>query len=335
MTTFSAWWVEQGQDRTTTTRLRDDMTEAELPEGEVLLDVDYSGINYKDALAMTGAPGILRHWPIVPGIDLVGRVRSSTDPAWTVGSRVVLTGAGLGESRSGGLAERARVPSSPLVAVPDGMGSLDAAGFGTAGVTAVAAVLAIERHGARPSDGPVLVTGAGGGLGGIAVAALAARGWTVVASSGRAATDADYLLSLGAAEVVGREPLAEHGKPLQRERWAAVVDGVGGRTLVNAIAQTRAGGIVTSCGMAGSTELPGTVLPFILRGVHLAGIDSVSLALDVRRRVWDRLSRDVAPEAASAVRRVVPLSGAEDAARLLLDGGVRGRTVIAVGGADR
>ncbi|MGO3886493.1 MAG: acrylyl-CoA reductase family protein [Mycetocola sp.] len=328
--TFSAWWVEQNPDRSTHTRFRTDVDSSELPDGDVEIDVSHSGINYKDALALTGSPGVLRTWPIIPGIDLVGTVRSDRSGRFSPGDRVVLTGAGIGESQHGGLSERARVDAASLVAVPDRLSARDAATVGTAGVTALAAILEIERHGTAPGDGPVLVTGAAGGAGSIAIAALAARGWEVVASSGRASEQAEYLSALGASSIINRSELSEQGRPLQKERWAAVVDGVGGQTLVSALAQTRSDGIVTAYGMAQDTALPGSVLPFILRGVHLAGINSVTLSPDLRERIWARISTDVSAEVRELVRTVRPLAEAESVAQELRRGGVRGRTVIAI-----
>jgi acrylyl-CoA reductase (NADPH) len=324
-TTFLAWLVSKGTDATASVR---ELTDDDLMAGDTVLSVQYSSINYKDGLALCGRPGVVRAWPLIPGIDLVGTVESSDD--WAAGDSVILTGAGLGESHHGGLAQRARVDATSLVRVPAGLGPLRAAAIGTAGFTAMLSVLALERHGVTPGDGPVLVTGAAGGVGSVAVALLNRLGFEVVASTGRAASEGEYLTTLGASEIIDRAALSEPGKPMQSQRYAAVVDAVGSHTLVNAIAQLRDGGVATACGLAQGTDLPGTVLPFILRGVSLVGINSVNASPAVRREAWSRLEVDLDRDLLDGMIEVVPFAAAKDAAERILAGGIRGRTVVDV-----
>lgn len=291
------------------------------PEGHVLTAL-WSSLNYKDALALRGRPGVLRSLPLVPGIDVVGR-----DDA---GDLVVVTGAGLGERMDGGLADRVAIDPSTAVPVHGAFTPQQAAAIGTAGVTAALSVLAFER--VRIPDGPVLVTGAGGGVGGFSIALLAAGGREVHAATGRASELDDHLRALGAAEVVDRLP-AEPGRPLQEARWAGVVDSVGGGALVNAIAQTVPGGVVAACGLAGSADLPGTVLPFILRGVTLTGIFSVDLPPSMRRAAWDLLAERLSGDAVDLlVERTIELADAPEVAEEVLAGRVRGRVVVRLGG---
>jgi acrylyl-CoA reductase (NADPH) len=293
------------------------LVEREEPAGEVLTGL-WSSINYKDALALTGRPGVLRSLPMVPGIDVVGRDASDRV--------LVVTGAGLGERQDGGLAERVAIDPATAVPLPDAFTPQQAAAIGTAGVTAALSVLAFERAGIP--DGPVLVTGAGGGVGGFAVALLAAGGREVHAATGRAGSIGAHLRALGAIEVVDRLP-AEPGRPLQSVRWAAVVDSVGGGALVNAIAQTMPGGVVAACGLAGSSDLPGTVLPFILRGVTLAGIFSVDLDPSLRRAAWALLAERIEGSVVDRLtERVVPLDQATELAQQVLAGRIRGRVVV-------
>jgi acrylyl-CoA reductase (NADPH) len=332
-TTFQAWWVSKQADAsgaaTQTASLRE-LADGDLIAGDTVIAVEYSSINYKDALALCGRPGVVRNWPLIPGIDLVGTVESSDSMDWAPGDAVVLNGAGLGESAHGGLAQRARVDGSALVRVPEALGSLRSAAVGTAGFTAMLSVLAVERHGVTPGDGPVLVTGAAGGVGSVAVALLAGLGFTVVASTGRAEKEAAYLTTLGAAEILDRAGLSEPGKPMQSQRYAAVVDAVGSHTLVNAIAQLNSGGVATTCGLAQGADLPGSVLPFILRGVSLAGINSVDASLARRQEAWARLERDLDVDLLDGMTDVVPLATAKENAERLLAGEVRGRTVVDV-----
>lgn len=309
------------------------LEDADLPEGGVRLRVLYSSINYKDALALTNRGPVVRAWPMVPGIDLAGEVTASNDPALKVGERVVVTGHGLGETRWGGLAGRVAVPPNFVTRLPAELTVSGAMALGTAGLTAMLCLLALERAGLTTDAGDVLVTGASGGVGGVAVRILARSGYRVVASTGRPAESSDYLRSLGAAEVIGRTALSEPGKPLQKERWAAVIDCVGGWTLANACASTKRGGWVAACGLAQSLELPATVAPFILRGVSLLGVDSVEAPNNLREAAWARLADLVDADALRAMTMEIPLEKAAEAAVDLLDGKVRGRLVVRVDGA--
>lgn len=298
-------------------------------DGGLVVDVMYSSVNYKDAIALTGGPGILRETPLVPGIDVVGRVREANG-AWSVGDLVLVNGAGVGERTDGGLAERAVIPADSVIGVPDGMDPRIAAAFGTAGFTAALSVQALARR-VDPSDGEIAVTGAGGGVGMFTVALLAARGFSPVAVTGRADSLTEILTRIGAHRVIGREEIgSEVGKPLQRAAWAGAVDSVGSATLVNLLAQTRARGTVTACGLAQASDLPGTVLPFILRGVSLIGINSVEATPTERVEAWEELatlSRDIVDVIAP---RTEPLDRAVSIAREVLAGRVAGRVVIDV-----
>ncbi|MCU0814212.1 MAG: oxidoreductase [Burkholderiaceae bacterium] len=307
-----------------------ELDEARLPVADVLLRVEYSTINFKDGLAITNRGPVVRQWPMVPGIDGAGTVLESTHPDWKPGDRAVLNGWGVGETHWGCLAERARLKGDWLVPLPAAFTPRQAMAIGTAGYTAMLCVLALERHGVRPDAGDVLVTGATGGVGSVATALLARLGWRVTAATGKAA-EADYLKQLGAAAVIDRAELAAPGKPLQKERWAAVVDAVGSHTLVNALAQTRYGGVVAACGLAQGMDLPGTVAPFILRSVTLAGVDSVMAPMPLRRQAWERLARDLDPALLEAMTSEAGLDGAIDAAQRLMSGQVRGRVVVRIG----
>ena len=307
-----------------------DVDDSFLMPGDVSIDVEYSSINYKDGLAITGRPGVARTWPLVPGIDLVGTVASSADERWRPGERVILNGAGLGESHHGGLAERARVSGQALVRLPDGLSAEQAAAIGTAGFTAMLSVLALETAGVTPGDGDVLVTGASGGVGSIAVSLLAAGGYQVHASTGRVDELGDYLRGLGAAELVDRATLGEPGKPLQSQRWAAAVDTVGSVTLANVLAQLVYGGVATACGLAQGSDLPATVLPFILRGVTLRGINSVEAPLSLREEAWRRLADDLDLAKLDAMTTVIGLEESFHAAESILAGELHGRTVVDV-----
>ncbi|MFC5848068.1 MDR family oxidoreductase [Deinococcus petrolearius] len=300
-----------------------------LPPGDTLVRVAYSSLNYKDGLAVAGRPGVLKTYPMTPGIDLAGEVLSCETGAYAPGDRVVLTGWGVGERSDGGYAELARVRADWLVPLPSGAAPEWAMGVGTAGFTAMLAVMALEDHGVTPAGGEVLVTGAAGGVGSAAVALLAAAGFTVVASTGRPQEET-YLRALGAARLIGREELPALTRPLEREQWAGVVDTVGGDTLRGALAGTRAHGAVAACGLAGGSALGGTVFPFILRGVTLAGIDSVTCPVPRRRAAWARLARDLDAEKLRDVVQVRPLGDLPALAEQILAGQVRGRTVIDV-----
>ena len=306
------------------------LDEARLPAGDVTIRVEYSTLNYKDALAITGKGPVVRAFPMVPGIDLAGTVEESSSPAWKAGDRVVLNGCGAGELHWGGLAERARVPGAWLVPLPPALTTRQAAAIGTAGYTAMLCVMALEKHGLRPADGEVLVTGAGGGVGGVAIALLARLGWRVVASTGRTA-EAAYLRELGAAEVLDRAALAAPGKPLQKERWAGAIDSCGSHTLANACAQVKYRGAVAACGLAQGMDFPASVAPFILRGLTLYGIDSVQAPGPLRREAWSRLARDLDLARLESMVHTIPLEGAIAGAADLLAGKVRGRLVVDVG----
>ncbi|GAA0424540.1 MDR family oxidoreductase [Leifsonia naganoensis] len=311
------------------------VTDAFLMPGDVTVAVEYSDLNYKDGLAIAGRPGVARTSPLIPGIDLVGTVEASDDPRWSPGDRVVLNGDGIGESHHGGLAERARVRGDSLVRIPDAIASAQAAAIGTAGFTAMLSVLALERNGVDPdevheSGSSVLVTGAAGGVGSVAIAVLAGLGYPVTASTGRPEELAGYLTDLGASTIIDRAELSDPGRPLQSQRWAGVVDAVGSHTLVNALAQTRYGGTVTACGLAQGPDLPGTVLPFILRGVTLVGINSVEAPAALRETAWRRLALDLDEETLAAMTTVIPLADAIPAAEDILGGRLRGRTVVDV-----
>ncbi len=303
--------------------------ESVLQEGDVTVRIEWSTLNYKDGLAITGKAPVVRRFPMVAGIDFAGIVLESSHPCWKAGDRVLLNGWGVGETHCGGLAEVARVKGDWLVALPDRFSSRQAMAIGTAGYTAMLCVMALEKHGIRPNDGPILVTGANGGVGSVAILLLAKLGYTVVASTGRMAESA-HLKSLGAAEVIERAELAEPGKPLGKERWAGVIDTVGSHTLASACAVTRYGGAVAACGLAQGMDFPSSVAPFILRGIALYGIDSVMVSLPVREAAWQRLARDIDSAALDAITTEIGLSEAIPVAADLLAGKVRGRVVVDV-----
>ncbi|TMH75929.1 MAG: oxidoreductase [Betaproteobacteria bacterium] len=299
------------------------------PGADVLLDVEYSTVNYKDALALTNKSPIVRRWPMVAGIDCAGRVAASEDPRWRIGDRAILNGWGASEQHWGGLTQKARVRGDWLVPLPSGFTTRQAMAIGTAGYTAALSVGALERFGVQPGQGDVLVTGATGGVGSIAIVLLAARGFRVVASTGKLA-ESDYLKRLGASELIDRKELQVPGKPLQSERWAAAIDSAGSHTLANACAQAKRGGAVAACGLAQGMDLPTTVAPFILRGVSLLGIDSVQAPQARRLAAWQILSESLDPALLESMVREVPLAGVFDVAREILDGRNIGRVVVDV-----
>ena len=303
--------------------------EAVLNEGDVTVQVEWSTINYKDGLALTGKSPVVRRFPLVPGIDFAGTVSASSNPVWKVGDRVVLNGWGVGETHCGGLAEVARVKGEWLVPLPAAFSARQAMAIGTAGYTAMLCVLALEKHGIKPGDGEILVTGANGGVGSVAIALLAKLGYTVVASTGRVA-EAEHLKALGAAAVIDRNELSAPGKPIAKERWAGVVDTVGSHTLANACATTKYRGAVAACGLAGGMDFPATVAPFILRGVTLYGIDSVMAPLAVRQEAWARLARDLDVAKLEALTSEVGLAEAIAVGAQIIEGKVRGRVVVNV-----
>lgn len=325
---FNALKIDKDETGYSTAQTRIDTTE--LPEGDVLIDVKYSTLNYKDALAITGKGPVVRQFPMVPGIDLAGTVRESSHPNFQPGEDVILNGWGVGETHWGGLAQQARVRGDWLIRQPKGVTAEQAMAIGTAGYTAMLCVMALQKHGLEPSDADILVTGAAGGVGSVAVAILSTLGYSVLASTGRP-EEADYLTRLGAAQIIDRNALSAPGKPLAKERWAGAVDCVGSHTLVNVCAGTRYGGIVTACGLAQGMDFPGTVAPFILRGVTLAGIDSVHCPSDRRQQAWDLIARHLDPGKLAIIgQQTVSLDEALPLASDLLAGKVRGRVVVDV-----
>ncbi|ABI55422.1 MDR family oxidoreductase [Alkalilimnicola ehrlichii MLHE-1] len=306
------------------------LDEAQLPEGDVTVKVECSTLNYKDGLAITGKGPVVKTFPMVPGIDFAGTVESSSSDNYKPGDAVLLNGWGVGEKHWGGLAEKARVDSRWLIPLPKAFNARQAMAIGTAGYTAMLSVMALEREGVTPDQGEVLVTGASGGVGSYAIALLARLGYHVVASTGRA-QEADYLQGLGAREVIDRKTLSEPGKPLAKERWAGAIDSVGSHTLANVLAATKYDGTVAACGLAQGMDLPGTVAPFILRDVTLAGVDSVMKPTEARIEAWRRLGELMVPEQIDAITETIGLEAAIDKAGDLLAGKVRGRLVVEVG----
>jgi acrylyl-CoA reductase (NADPH) len=307
-----------------------DLDDSALPAGDVTVRVDYSSLNYKDALAVTGRGAIVRQWPMVPGIDLAGVVESSDSPDWKPGDRVVVNGWGLGETEWGGLAQKARLKAGWLLRLPTAYSTREAMAIATAGYTAALCVMALLKHGTKPADGEVLVTGAAGGVGSVAVALLAGLGHTVVASTGRAEQEAEYLKFMGASRVIDRAELSAAGRPLQSERWAGVVDAVGSHTLANALAQTKWNGAVAACGLAQGADLPASVMPFILRGVTLYGINCVFVPNAQREQAWALLAQHLRADQLAKMTHEVALSDIVAASVDLLEGRIRGRTVVDV-----
>ncbi|MGJ7542378.1 acrylyl-CoA reductase (NADPH) [Variovorax sp. LT1R16] len=305
------------------------VSEDALPPGDVLVRVEYSTLNYKDGLAITGKGPVVRKFPMVPGIDFAGTVEASEHPGFKAGDKVVLNGWGVGEQHWGGLAQKARVKGDWLIALPSRFSARDAMAIGTAGYTAMLCVLALERSAVKPGDGEILVTGASGGVGSFSVALLASLGYQVIAATGRAA-EADYLRRLGASGIIDRRELSEPGKALQKERWSAAVDSVGSHTLANVCAQMRANGAVAACGMAQGLDFPASVAPFILRGITLHGVDSVMRPIADRQLAWDRLAKDLDLRILEDVAEEVALSDAVQAAERLMRGEIRGRVVVNV-----
>ncbi|WP_412971304.1 MDR family oxidoreductase [Glaciecola sp. MF2-115] len=306
-----------------------DINEDVLPEGDVDIDVMFSTLNYKDGLAITGKSPVVRRFPMVPGIDLVGTVSQSSAAKFSVGDVVLLNGFGVGETHCGGLAQKARLKSEWLINLPKGMSPQNAMAIGTAGYTAMLCVIALEKAGVKPESGEVLVTGANGGVGSFAISILSKLGYTVVASTGRL-NESDYLSKLGASEVIDRKTLSEPGKPMVRERWAGAVDSVGSHTLANICASTKYGGTVAACGLAQGMDFPGSVAPFILRGVTLKGIDSVMRPLEDRVEAWERLAAILTPEDFADISTYIGLEDVIETAGKLLNGSVRGRVVVDV-----
>jgi len=306
-----------------------DLTENDLMDGDVTVEVSHSTINYKDGLAMTGAAPVVRTWPLVPGIDFVGTVTKSEHGSWKAGDKVVLNGWGVGETHFGGYSQRARVKGDWLVALPDAISPERAMAIGTAGYTSMLCVLGLERQGIKPGDGDIVVTGAAGGVGSVAIALLAKLGYNVIASTGRASEEA-YLKNLGASEIIDRNTLSEPGRPMGKERWIGAVDAVGSHTLANVIAQTKYGGAVTACGLAQGMDLPASVAPFILRGVQLIGIDSVMAPLGRRQEAWNRLAQDLDLAKLDTMSETIGLGDVAEVAPKILAGQVRGRVIVDV-----
>ena len=299
-------------------------------DGDVTVGVEYSTVNYKDGLAVTGKAPVVRRFPMIAGVDFAGTVESSSHPSWRPGDKVIVNGWGLGETHLGAYAEKARVKGDWLVRLPPGMTARDAMAIGTAGYTAMLAVMALERAGLNPSRGPMIVTGAAGGVGSVAVALLAKLGYSVIASTGRP-EEADYLKGLGAAEVIERKELTGPPRPLGKERWAGGIDAVGSTTLANVLSMTRYGGAIAACGLAGGMDLPGSVAPFILRGVSLLGIDSVMCPLPLRQEAWRRLEADLDRGKIAAMTNEIGLADVIAAGQRIVEGRVRGRIVVKIG----
>ncbi len=306
-----------------------DVDEGQLPEGNVTIKVDYSTLNYKDGLAITGASPVVRKFPMVPGVDIAGIVEESSHADYKSGDKVVLNGWGVGETHWGGLAQKARLNGDWLVPLPDRFSTRDAMAIGTAGYTSMLCVMALENQGVTPDKGDILVTGAVGGVGSVAVSLLAKLGYSVTASTGRP-EEADYLKSLGAKDIIDRAELSEKGRPLGKERWAGAIDTVGSHTLANVCAGIKYGGTVAACGLAQGFDLPATVMPFILRGVILNGVDSVMCPKEKRIEAWQRLAKDLDMSHLELITREIPLSEAIPTAKALLDGTVKGRVVVNV-----
>lgn len=299
----------------------------DLMDGDVVVDVAATTVNYKDGLAITGRSPVVRHWPMIPGIDFAGTVASSDHPKWKAGDHVILNGWGIGEVHYGAYAEKARVNGDWLVDLPDSMDAKTAMGIGTAGYTAMLCIMALEDAGITPDAGPVIVTGASGGVGSVATAVLSKLGYEVLASTGRASEE-DYLKSLGATEIIDRAELSEPGRPLGKERWAAGVDSVGSHTLANVLAQTKHSGAVSACGLAQGMDLPTSVAPFILRGVSLLGIDSVMAPIARREAAWKRLASDLDPQKLEAITETIGFDQIIPTTEAILDGKIRGRVIV-------
>jgi len=325
--TFKAIRIDKAEKGTTAALTQFD--EADLMEGDVTVRVEWSALNYKDGLAVTGKAPVVRRFPMIAGIDLAGTVEQSSHPQWKAGDKVICTGWGMGETHLGAYAEKARVKGDWLVRLPDGMSTRDAMAIGTAGFTAMLAVLALENHGLTPKDGPIVVTGAAGGVGSVATAVLAKLGYHVIASTGRM-SETDYLRDIGAAEVIDRNELAGPPKPLAKERWAGGIDSVGSTTLANLLAMTKYRGAIAACGLAGGMDLPSSVAPFILRGVCLLGIDSVMCPVDLRKAAWNRLASDLDRRKLSEITHEISLDQVFEAGSRILAGQVRGRIVVKI-----
>ncbi|OKO83184.1 NADPH:quinone dehydrogenase [Bradyrhizobium sp. NAS80.1] len=327
MATFKAIRIDKADKGTTAALTQFD--EAELMDGDVTVRVEWSTLNYKDGLALTGKAPVVRRFPMIAGIDFAGTVEQSSHPQWKAGDKVVCTGWGMGETHLGAYAEKARVKGDWLVALPQGLSARDAMAIGTAGFTAMLSVLALEKHGLSPKSGPVVVTGAAGGVGSVATAVLSKLGYHVIASTGRA-SEADYLKEIGAAEIIDRNELSAAAKPLAKERWAGGVDSVGSTTLANLLSMTKYGGAIAACGLAAGMDLPSSVAPFILRGVCLLGIDSVMCPVEPRKAAWQRLASDLDRTKLSEITKEISLDEVPEWGAKILAGQVRGRIVVKI-----
>jgi acrylyl-CoA reductase (NADPH) len=327
LATFKAIRVDKADKGTTVALAQFD--EADLMEGDVTLAVEWSALNYKDGLAVTGKAPVVRRFPMIAGIDLAGTVEQSSHPQWKPGDKVICTGWGMGETHLGAYAEKARVKGDWLVRLPEGMSARDAMAIGTAGFTAMLAVLALEKHGLVPKDGPIVVTGAAGGVGSVATAVLSKLGYQVIASTGRM-SEVAYLKNLGAAEVIDRSELSGPAKPLAKERWAGGIDSVGSTTLANILSMAKYAGAIAACGLAAGMDLPSSVAPFILRGVCLLGIDSVMCPIELRKVAWSRLASDLDPVKLVEITHEIDLGEVVAAGAKILAGQVRGRIVVKI-----
>ena len=324
--TFKAILVTRDADKKQSVVLTE-LIDADLMEGDVTVSVEATTVNYKDGLAITGKAPVVRRFPLIPGIDFAGTVTQSANPEWQEGDKVVLNGWGVGETHHGAFAQKARVRGEWLVPLPDGMSPRDAMAVGTAGYTAMLCVMALERHGITPARGPVVVTGAAGGVGSVAIAVLSKLGYHVVASTGRAG-EGDYLKGLGAAEIISRDELSGPAKPLGKERWAGGVDAVGSHTLANVLSMTSYGGAVAACGLAQGMDLPASVAPFILRGISLLGVDSVMAPRELRLEAWRRIADDLDLGKLATLSTTIGFDAIPDAARDIVEGRIRGRVVV-------
>jgi acrylyl-CoA reductase (NADPH) len=324
--TFKAIMVSRDEDKKQSVTV-EDLTVEDLMDGNVVVAVEATTVNYKDGLAITGKSPVVRRWPMIPGIDLAGTVEQSSHPDWKPGDKVILNGWGTGETHYGAYAGKSRVNGDWLIARPEAISATDAMAVGTAGYTAMLSILALERHGMTPDRGPVAVTGANGGVGSVAVAILAKLGYHVIASTGRT-SEATFLKDLGASEIIDRAELSEPGRPLGKERWAAAIDSVGSHTLANILAQTQYGGAVTACGLAQGFDLPTTVMPFILRGISLLGIDSVMAPKALREEAWARIASDLDRSKLASLSTTIRFDDIIENAHAILDGKVRGRVVV-------
>lgn len=328
MATFKAMVIEKTEGGTKAALA--DFDEANLMDGDVAVRVEYSTVNYKDGLAITGKAPVVRRFPMIPGVDLVGTVEASSNPEFKPGDAVILNGWGLGETHLGAYAEKVRVKGDWLIPLPQGMTPHQAMAIGTAGYTAMLCLMALERHGLRPDNGPAIVTGAVGGVGSVAVALLAKAGWHVIASTGRP-QEADYLKGLGAAEILDRSELTGPVRPLAKERWAAGVDTVGSTILANVLSMTKYAGAIAACGLAAGMDLPATVAPFILRGVALLGVDSVMAPKALRLEAWNRLAHELDHDKLAAMTSTIPFDQVIEAGRKIVEGKIKGRVVVEIG----